>query len=65
MMEDPLEIVETITVMENTLGEAPEDNPVTADHTAEEANVTSTESEESEQITRGGSFPLAVEDVEG
>jgi hypothetical protein len=34
MMEDQLVIVETVTVMENTLGEAPEDTPVTADHTA-------------------------------
>ena len=35
-----------------------------ADLTAKEANVTSTEKEESELFSRGGYVPLAVEDVE-
>ena len=64
MMEDPLKIVVTAPVKEITHREAPDDTPMTVDPDAEEANVTSTENKESELFSRGGSVPLAVEDVE-
>ena len=63
-MEDPLEIVVTVPVKEITPAEAPDDTPMTVDPDAEEANVTSPENKESELFSRGGSVPLAVEDVE-
>ena len=56
--------METVPVKEIIPGEASEDAPVTVDLAAEEANVTSTEDEEAELFSRGGSVPLAVEDVE-
>ena len=56
--------METVPVKEIIPGEASEDAPVTVDLAAEEANVTSTEDEEAELFSRGGSVPLAVKDVE-
>ena len=42
----------------------PKDTPVTAVTDPEEADTTSTETEEAELFSRGGSVPLAVEDAE-
>ena len=62
MLEDPLGVV-TDSVEENTTEEAPKDHPVTAVTEPEEADTTSTGSEEAELFSRGGSVPLVVEDA--